>query len=420
MFELKVTENERDGYLYKNMHIDLGNKKEEVYIKIPISEKPYITNLYDPYVVFNIYKMMSIGGECYIRGEVSKSLLDNLEMFVNCWTIWLPEKCKNIKIIADREIDDPPKSFNNDAVLSFSGGLDSVSTLYRHHKGLAGRNNKNIKKLLAITGARDISSRRGAYDISYQEIYHNKTKKMNSIAKDLGFDTVPIETNLYETDTIFDWIEEFVVLFISIMMLYQDTYNNLLIASDQFVNPDSLSLRHRASNPITNKLIQSNRFKLITDGEFLTRFDKMDSIKDWQFALENLLACDRCFTEKNKCCGECGKCLSTKLNYKLTNANVDFNKIYENPDFNLSDYKIGGDNHIFYEEALFYNDKKNVLDKETIDILKKLIEKNKYPELYNLKQKLKEKEEQYNNLVNKIAWWIPIRKFRDNFKKKFI
>ena len=31
--------------------------------------------------------------------------------------------------------------------------------------------------------------------------------------------------------------------------------------------------------------------------------------------------------------------------------------------------------------------------------------------------RLKEKEEQYNNLINKIAWWIPIKKWRDNFRK---
>ena len=79
MFKLKVYNKEEKDFIYKIMNLDLGYKTEEIYIKLPISEKEYITKLYDPYVVFNLYKMMSIGGDCYIDGDVSKSLLDNLK-----------------------------------------------------------------------------------------------------------------------------------------------------------------------------------------------------------------------------------------------------------------------------------------------------------------------------------------------------
>lgn len=187
MFELKVREEEKDGFIYKIMQMDLGDKKEEIYIKLPISEKEYLTDMYDPYVVFNIFKMMSIGGDCYIRGKVSKSLLDNLEMFVNCWKIWLPDKCKDIRIIADEEIDEPVK-LNNDAIMCFTGGLDSVSTLYRHYYGLVGRNNKNIKKLISISGSRDRAA-------SFTEITNHRKSKMENIASDLGIDIVFIDSN---------------------------------------------------------------------------------------------------------------------------------------------------------------------------------------------------------------------------------
>ena len=36
-----------------------------------------------------------------------------------------------------------------------------------------------------------------------------------------------------------------------------------------------------------------------------------------------------------------------------------------------------------------------------------------------LSNKLLNLKEKYNNLINKIAWWIPIRKYRDNFRSKF-
>ena len=413
MFELKVREEEKDGFIYKIMQMDLGDKKEEIYIKLPISEKEYLTDMYDPYVVFNIFKMMSIGGDCYIRGKVSKSLLDNLEMFVNCWKIWLPDKCKDIRIIADEEIDEPVK-LNNDAIMCFSGGLDSVATLYRHYKGLAGRNNRNIKKLLAITGARDLSSRRGYSDKSYQEFYNKKMNRMESISNDLGFNVVHVLTNLTDTDTIFEWGDEFIALFVSIMMLYQDNYNNLIMASDEFVGQDSIVVPH-GSNPISNNFLQSNKFKLITDGQFMTRLDKLETIKDWDFALKNMLACDECYTETNKLCGKCYKCLVTKLNYKALNYNIDFNEIYDDPSFNLEEYDwICEYANIFYKEVLYYDKIHHTVPKEIVVRLTEIL--NKYTTIININNNVNKK---YEEFINKISWWIPVKKLREKFRNKF-
>ena len=413
MFELKVREEEKDGFIYKIMQMDLGAKKEEVYIRLPISEKEYLTNMYDPYVVFNIFKMMSIGGDCYIRGKVSKSLLDNLEMFVNCWKIWLPDKCKDIRIIADEERDEPVK-LNNDAIMCFSGGLESVATLYRHYKGLAGRNNRNIKKLLAITGARDLSSRRGYSDKSYQEFYNKKMNRMESISNDLGFNVVHVLTNLTDTDTIFEWGDEFIALFVSIMMLYQDNYNNLIMASDEFVGQDSIVVPH-GSNPISNNFLQSNKFKLITDGQFMTRLDKLETIKDWDFALKNMLACDECYTETNKLCGKCYKCLVTKLNYKALNYNIDFNEIYDDPSFNLEEYDwICEYANIFYKEVLYYDKIHHTVPKEIVVRLTEIL--NKYTTIININNNVNKK---YEEFINKISWWIPVKKLREKFRNKF-
>ncbi|CCG56892.1 hypothetical protein WESB_1424 [Brachyspira pilosicoli WesB] len=413
MFELKVREEEKDGFIYKIMQMDLGDKKEEIYIKLPISEKEYLTDMYDPYVVFNIFKMMSIGGDCYIRGKVSKSLLDNLEMFVNCWKIWLPDKCKDIKIIADEEIDEPVK-LNNDAIMCFSGGLDSVTTLYRHYKGVSGRNNRNIKKLLAITGARDLSSRRGYSDKSYQEFYNKKMNRMESISSDLGFNVVHVLTNLTDTDTIFEWGDEFIALFVSIMMLYQDNYNNLIMASDEFVGQDSIVVPH-GSNPISNNFLQSNKFKLITDGQFMTRLDKLETIKDWDFALKNMLACDECYTETNKLCGKCYKCLVTKLNYKALNYNIDFNEIYDDPSFNLEEYDwICEYANIFYKEVLYYDKIHHTVPKEIVVRLTEIL--NKYTTIININNNVNKK---YEEFINKISWWIPVKKLREKFRNKF-
>ena len=414
MFKLKVYNKEEKDFIYKIMNLDLGHKTEEIYIKLPISEKEYITKLYDPYVVFNLYKMMSIGGDCYIDGDVSKSLLDNLEMYCNCWKIWLPDKIKSINILAKNEIDDEPKKLNNDAILSFTGGLDSTASLYIHYKGLAGRNSKNIKKLVGITGARDISSTRGANDITYQEIYNKKTNKMNDIAHSLGFSVVPIQTNLYETNTIFSWGDEFITLYVSIMMLYQDIYNNLIISSDQTVIPEAIYIPH-ASNPISNRFLKSNKFNLITEGEFLTRVDKLNIIKDSKIPLNKLLACDAAFKDTIKCCGICAKCVITKFNFLIAGIDVDFNELYDNPtiDFN---YIFCGNHRILLQEMIYYYNTNNLDNNEAlISKIKNMLPKYRNQDLLERYNILSSK---YNKIINNIAWWIPVRKWRDNFRNK--
>ena len=78
MFELKLRNEEDDNFIIKTALINFNDITEEIYVKLPISEKEYITDLLDPFVIMSIYKMMRVGGDCHVKGKVSKSLLDNL------------------------------------------------------------------------------------------------------------------------------------------------------------------------------------------------------------------------------------------------------------------------------------------------------------------------------------------------------
>ena len=272
-------------------------------------------------------------------------------------------------------------------------------------------------------GSRDIAA-------SLEQMNTYRIHKMKDMCDDLGLSITPVITNLYNTETIFNWGDEFISLYASLMMLYQDTYNNLLIASDEFVLQDSIIVPH-GSNPISNKFIKSNQFNFITDGELLTRVDKMNSIKSWNFALKNLLACDIPFNETNKCCGKCFKCLVTKLNYKVINADVNFNEIYDDPSFDIDKYGDFGEYfNIFYKEVLYYNEVYGGVPDDIINKLKDILynaEKQKYQEdnkdnldyIYHQNDILKYQCEKYEEFINKIAWWMPIKKLRNNFRNKF-
>ncbi|MEI0595700.1 hypothetical protein [Brachyspira pilosicoli] len=80
---MSLVEKEENGFIIKKVIVKYNNKIEEKYLQIPISEKDYITDTLEPFVIINIYKMMRIGGDCYIRGKVNSSLINNLENFFN-------------------------------------------------------------------------------------------------------------------------------------------------------------------------------------------------------------------------------------------------------------------------------------------------------------------------------------------------
>ena len=107
-----------------------------------------------------------------------------------------------------------------------------------------------------------------------------------------------------------------------------------------------------------------------------------------------MLACDECYTETNKLCGKCYKCLVTKLNYKALNYNIDFNEIYDDPSFNLEEYDwICEYANIFYKEVLYYDKIHHTVPKEIVVRLTEIL--NKYTTIININNNVNKKYEEY-------------------------
>ena len=407
MFELKLRNEEDDNFIIKTALINFNDITEEIYVKLPISEKEYITDLLDPFVIMSIYKMMRVGGDCHVKGKVSKSLLDNLENFCNCWIVWRPDLYKPIKIIADEEADDIPKKLNNDAITCFSGGLDACFTVYSHYKKLAGRNNKNIKKAIMIHGA-DIP-------LKNKEEFNIAFSSSKNILDDINIPLVPVESNYRKYGHY--WEMEYISLFMCILYLYSDYYCFSLFASSVTFN----SKEYGSSNSLSNRFLSSNNFRMVTDGEFFSRTEKSNFVKDWKACLDNIRVCWE-GEDKSKNCGLCEKCQRTILNFYVVGQN---NIPVLNNNIQLDNFLLKDEIHIdFYKEILEHNKKTNYLDENTIskinDLIKRSEDKININNNNDFINELKLKEKKINDIVNKIAWWIPVKKWRDNFRNNLL
>ena len=122
------------------------------------------------------------------------------------------------------------------------------------------------------------------------------------------------------------------------------------------------------------------------------------------------------FKDTIKCCGICSKCIITKFNFLIAGIDVDFNELYDNPTIDFNDIFCG--NHtILLEEMIYYYNTNNLDNNEVlISKIKNMMPKYRNQDLLERGITLNSK---YNKIINKIAWWIPIRKWRDNFRNKF-
>ena len=409
MFELKLRNEEDDNFIIKTALINFNDITEEIYVKLPISEKKYITDLLDPFVIMSIYKMMRVGGDCHVKGKVSKSLLDNLENFCNCWIVWRPDLYKPIKIIADEEADDIPKKLNNDAITCFSGGLDACFTVYSHYKKLAGRNNKNIKKAIMIHGA-DIP-------LKNKEEFNIAFSSSKNILDDINIPLVPVESNYRKYGHY--WEMEYISLFISILTLYSKNYSNAILSSGQSIDFNFMYLY--SSNPISDEYLGSNNFKIINYGKVYTRTEKANIVKKWEKALNYIRVCWE-GEDKSKNCRICEKCQRTILNFKV--CGKDYVPAINN-EIQLDKFILKNTAAInAYKEILEYNKKTNYLDENTIskinDLIKRSEDKININNNNDFINELKLKEKKINDIVNKIAWWIPVKKWRDNFRNNLL
>ena len=66
------------------------------------------------------------------------------------WHHWRPERYANVGLAADRETSGAPR--DGGAIALFSGGLDSVYTLYRRRQGLVGPRARNVAAALMVLG----------------------------------------------------------------------------------------------------------------------------------------------------------------------------------------------------------------------------------------------------------------------------
>lgn len=279
-------------------------KHSSLWYQLPLEYSHFLTKSCDAFVVATIFMAMLKSTDLIIHGEVSPSLLHNLEEFQAAWHCWLPDKYTKIEINADTEREQSTPIDSDKAVVAFSGGVDSCFTAYRHCRGTCGRLKRNLRAGVMVHG----------FDIPLNETdtFVLASGKSEKILKSLGMELIVMATNFRDLGD--DWCDAHICGLVSSLMLLQGGYSAGLIAGGPTY--DNMSTTSPwGSNPVTDWMLSSDSFQTIHDGAAFTRAEKIHEIENWPEALKNLRVCWE-GEQKDRNCGRCEKCIRNIMNFR--------------------------------------------------------------------------------------------------------
>ncbi len=289
--------------------LELGTQSHTLWFRVPRAHEAALAPNSDAFAVATVLLAMKSASQMVIHGEVSPSLLRNLEEFQAAWASWVPSLAE-ISIVADVErelvLNRQPA-----AVAAFSGGVDSSYTVSRHATARQGRRVQPLKAGLFVHG----------FDIPLDqpEVFDRALQRATAMLSSLHLATVPMSTNFRAVvDPSIGWVTGFGTGIAACLSLLQGQFDTGLIASSYSYH--SLSFPY-GSNPVTDPLLGSRGFALIHDGAEQRRFGKVKTLMAWPEALEHVRVCWE-GAEKDRNCCQCEKCIRNILTFRLAGAGL--------------------------------------------------------------------------------------------------
>jgi hypothetical protein len=263
----------------------------------------------DPWVIGLIFPIMQSGVPVHVEGRVSPSLLANLELFMRIWERRAPGKYRPVPLSAEAEIELPAAPEPKVAVGSFSCGVDSCFTLYRHALAIAGRRTQRVGAAVVQHGLDvwlDLPNSNG--------IYANMLADARTLLDSVGVPCIPMKTNFQQMRL--DWTDAWGTQLIAGLYLLAGRYDTALIANE--VPYQWLGVPWWGSHPVTNALLASQGFTVIDDGGDFSRAEKAKAISAWPEAMRHLHVCFGVNVPgKYENCCECEKCIRTLLAFRV-------------------------------------------------------------------------------------------------------
>ncbi len=242
----------------------------------------------------------TLGESLSLPAPVDGTLLTNIREVLRIWVSWYP----NLQEIAIEAPECPPatESAGESRVASFfSGGVDSLFTVLRHHNRRGTPTTVDIDDLIFL----------GGFDIPVDrhDTITRVEGRLEAAAEQLGKRLVTVKTNVRETRfQLADW-EHLThgAALACVGLMLEPRYAKILIGSSAGYR----DLRFWGSHPLVDPLFSTGTTQIVHDGPAFMRVEKTQYVAQFDLALETLRVCWKSDSGNN--CGECNNCIRTML-----------------------------------------------------------------------------------------------------------
>lgn len=279
----------------------LGLDGFELWYRFPKEVYPHIRISANPFVPALVLPSMYAGENLRIEGVVSQKLLEGAARVIEIYRMW-HDDLKRIKI----EAEDATKIImpGPNTASFFSGGVDSFYTLLKN-KNSQHADSERISHLIFVHG----------FDISLEEteLFGSILTRIENVCNSHGKKLLVVATNVRRL------IEDVCVW----SMYHGSAMAGVALCLENFAGkvyiPADRSFRHimpHGSHPLTDPLWSSESVEIVFDGAEVSRIEKIKlQLANDPAAMSNLRVCFENRDGKYNC-GECEKCIRTKLNLK--------------------------------------------------------------------------------------------------------
>jgi 7-cyano-7-deazaguanine synthase in queuosine biosynthesis len=244
---------------------------------------------------------MASGRALHFDGNVDSDFLEAMESYMSAWSRLRPDLFQTVNISAASE-QPSRQPGSRRTVIAYSGGLDATYALHAHKKKLLGRRTIDIQAAVLVHGFDIPPDEQPAFDLARGHAA--------AIVESYGVPLTVVRTNWKRHFSV-DWSMTHVLGIASVLCQFSGEFGGGLLADDF---PYEFQLMPWSNNVMTNQMLGCTAFPIRSTGAERFRTEKAMAIGENPVVLQHLRVCH----QKNalgRNCGECEKCIRTKLNF---------------------------------------------------------------------------------------------------------